>query len=179
MSGNLNNLSNGCLNSPASMTNGGGGVDAFIHPPPAQSDAVSPEMLFKISKKIAQLTKVIYSLNTRNDDLELELSQVKESYQECLRRSRSNPTLSTQEEEDAPTSTVKGHHHKRRSKTPEAADSDTRKELKKARHIMKHLESKMKAMEEERRRELVEQAKATGVAPTTGDNRAMLEEQVG
>ena len=37
------------------------------------SSAVSPEMMFKISKKIAQLTKVIYSLNTRNDDLERDL----------------------------------------------------------------------------------------------------------
>ncbi len=52
---------------------------------------VPPEMLFKISKKIAQLTKVIYSLNTRNDDLELELGQVRASYEECLRRSKSNP----------------------------------------------------------------------------------------
>ena len=32
---------------------------------------VTPDMLYKLSKKIAQLTKVIYSLNTRNDDLEV------------------------------------------------------------------------------------------------------------
>ncbi len=31
----------------------------------AQSGLVTPDMLFKLSKKIAQLTKVIYSLNTR------------------------------------------------------------------------------------------------------------------
>lgn len=37
--------------------------------------AVSPEMLFKLCKKIAQLTKVIYSLNTKNDDLEAEFQQ--------------------------------------------------------------------------------------------------------
>jgi hypothetical protein len=38
-----------------------------------QHQVVTPEMLYKLSKKIAQLTKVIYSLNTRNDDLELDL----------------------------------------------------------------------------------------------------------
>ena len=42
----------------------------------AESSAVSPEMMFKISKKIAQLTKVIYSLNTRNDDLERDLEVI-------------------------------------------------------------------------------------------------------
>jgi len=31
----------------------------------AQAGLVTPDMLFKLSKKIAQLTKVIYSLNTR------------------------------------------------------------------------------------------------------------------
>ncbi len=29
------------------------------------NEEITPEILFKISKKIAQLTKVIYSLNTR------------------------------------------------------------------------------------------------------------------
>ncbi len=145
-----------------------------------QHTTVSPEMLFKISKKIAQLTKVIYSLNTRNDDLELELGQVRASYEERLRRSKSNPVISGSngsEPEDNGEADQVGNRKgggggdggegangrgskKRRSKTPEASDSDTRRELRKARHIMRHLESKMKVMEEERRKALEEQAKA-------------------
>ena len=33
-----------------------------------------PDLHHKMSKKIAQLTKVIYHLNTRNDDHEAELA---------------------------------------------------------------------------------------------------------
>ena len=45
---------------------------------------VTPDMLYKLSKKIAQLTKVIYSLNTRNDDLEVDLETVRSNYEEKL-----------------------------------------------------------------------------------------------
>ena len=45
---------------------------------------VTPDTLYKLSKKIAQLTKVIYSLNTRNDDLEVDLEAVRNSYEEKL-----------------------------------------------------------------------------------------------
>ncbi len=45
---------------------------------------VTPDTLYKLSKKIAQLTKVIYSLNTRNDDLEVDLDAVRNSYEEKL-----------------------------------------------------------------------------------------------
>ena len=45
---------------------------------------VSPDMLYKLSKKIAQLTKVIYSLNTRNDDLECDLESMRAGYEERL-----------------------------------------------------------------------------------------------
>lgn len=48
------------------------------------SSVVTPDMLYKLSKKIAQLTKVIYSLNTRNDDLEVDLDAVRSSYEEKL-----------------------------------------------------------------------------------------------
>ena len=69
---------------PAAMEAGSGGengvtVQQFNFAPNGSgngaesSSAVSPEMMFKISKKIAQLTKVISSLNTRNDDLERDL----------------------------------------------------------------------------------------------------------
>lgn len=44
------------------------GISVSGEPEPV---VVTPDMLYKLSKKIAQLTKVIYSLNTRNDDLEV------------------------------------------------------------------------------------------------------------
>ena len=47
---------------------------------------VTPDMLYKLSKKIAQLTKVIYSLNTKNDDLEVDLEAMKVSYEEKLQK---------------------------------------------------------------------------------------------
>ena len=80
---------------------------------------------------------------------------------------------------------------KRRSKTPEAADSETKKELKRARHIMRHLEAKMKAMEEEQRarraREAEEQlardadrgsSKGEAAVRPKDKSREMLENQV-
>ena len=47
---------------------------------------VSDDMLYKLSKKIAQLTKVIYSLNTKNDDLELDLEVLRSGYEEKLQK---------------------------------------------------------------------------------------------
>jgi hypothetical protein len=52
----------------SSVNNSSGGLDLVN---------VSPDMMFKISKKIAQLTKVIYTLNTRNDDLETDLENLR------------------------------------------------------------------------------------------------------
>jgi hypothetical protein len=70
---------------PFSNGDGGGASSGSVgrQAPVAQS-VVGPDMMFKISKKIAQLTKVIYSLNTRNDDLELELESLRSSYEERL-----------------------------------------------------------------------------------------------
>lgn len=54
------------------------GISVSGEPEPV---VVTPDMLYKLSKKIAQLTKVIYSLNTRNDDLEVDLEAVKNTYE--------------------------------------------------------------------------------------------------
>ena len=67
----------------ATTVNGEGGPGGH-HAPPKQPPGVTPDMMFKISKKIAQLTKVIYSLNTRNDDLELELEGMRAGYEQRL-----------------------------------------------------------------------------------------------
>ena len=64
--------------------------------------------------------------------------------------------------------------HRRRSKTPEdaTAAAETKKELKRAKHIMKQLETKMKIMEEEHHR------KATQLAASNPGGHIVLEKQV-
>ena len=53
---------------------------------------LSDDMLYKLSKKIAQLTKVIYSLNTKNDDLEFDMDALRSNYEEKLEKvSNFNP----------------------------------------------------------------------------------------
>ncbi|XP_063963502.1 protein FAM184A-like [Lytechinus pictus] len=52
---------------------------------PAPID-VSPELHLKMSKKIAQLTKVIYALNTKNDEHEAMVQSLKESHEEELQQ---------------------------------------------------------------------------------------------
>merc|ERR1712109_322479 len=62
----------------------GNGSSSENDPEASIPGVVTPDMLYKLSKKIAQLTKVIYSLNTRNDDLEVDLESVRSSYEEKL-----------------------------------------------------------------------------------------------
>lgn len=40
---------------------------------------LTPELLFRMNKKIAQLTKVVYGLNTRGEELESQLASVREA----------------------------------------------------------------------------------------------------
>ncbi|XP_066273166.1 protein FAM184A-like [Branchiostoma lanceolatum] len=47
---------------------------------------IPPELHLKMSKKIAQLTKVIYALNTKNDEHELEVSRIKEAHKDELQQ---------------------------------------------------------------------------------------------
>ena len=47
---------------------------------------VSDDMLYKLSKKIAQLTKVIYSLNTKNDDMEFDMENMRHGYEDKLEK---------------------------------------------------------------------------------------------
>jgi len=122
---------------------------------------VTPDMLYKLSKKIAQLTKVIYSLNTKNDDLEMDLDQLRTSYEDKLKLCQQQLQLATanlqqqlQQECLSETDLANGiaspenGTRRRRSKTPEI-DSDAKRELKKTRQCLKQTEAKVKAMEEE------------------------------
>uniref|UniRef100_A0A8D2J1Z2 Family with sequence similarity 184 member B n=1 Tax=Varanus komodoensis TaxID=61221 RepID=A0A8D2J1Z2_VARKO len=50
--------------------------------PCSSSDDCDQEMHMKMCKKIAQLTKVIYALNTKNDEYEASMQALKEAHQE-------------------------------------------------------------------------------------------------
>ena len=43
--------------------------------------SISPDVVFKMSKKIAQLTKVIYYLNTKHEDHALEIQALVDAYE--------------------------------------------------------------------------------------------------
>ncbi|XP_059589255.1 protein FAM184A isoform X2 [Alligator mississippiensis] len=61
---------------------GGGGRAASG---PAQPDC-GPELHLKMSKKIAQLTKVIYALNTKNDEHEAAIQALKDAHEEEIQQ---------------------------------------------------------------------------------------------
>ena len=123
---------------------------------------VTPDMLYKLSKKIAQLTKVIYSLNTKNDDLETDLDHLRVSYEDKLKLCQQQLQLATSnlqqqlQQDTLSDSTDFGNGisspengtRRRRSKTPES-EFETKKELKRTRQCLKQTEAKVKAMEEE------------------------------
>nr|XP_036883101.1 protein FAM184B [Manis javanica] len=62
---------------PSSKADARGGADWRID--------CNPEMHVKMCKKIAQLTKVIYALNTRQDEAEASMEALREAHQEELR----------------------------------------------------------------------------------------------
>ncbi|KAL4231837.1 hypothetical protein ACF0H5_009413 [Mactra antiquata] len=53
---------------------------------PTKDMEVTQDMHLKMSKKIAQLTKVIYALNTKNDEHEAVIQQIKEQHEEELQQ---------------------------------------------------------------------------------------------
>nr|XP_038033162.1 protein FAM184A isoform X4 [Anas platyrhynchos] len=55
-------------------------------PAPGAGAEHSPELHFKMSKKIAQLTKVIYALNTKNDEHEAAIQALKDAHEEEIQQ---------------------------------------------------------------------------------------------
>ncbi|XP_032848754.2 protein FAM184A isoform X4 [Tyto alba] len=53
---------------------------------PGLSAEHSPDLHFKMSKKIAQLTKVIYALNTKNDEHEAAIQALKDAHEEEIQQ---------------------------------------------------------------------------------------------
>ncbi|XP_022247421.1 protein FAM184A-like isoform X2 [Limulus polyphemus] len=51
-----------------------------------EPSSMSPDILYKMSKKIAQLTKVIYTLNTRLDDQDVLIQSLKEAHEERIQQ---------------------------------------------------------------------------------------------
>merc|ERR1712183_749577 len=58
----------------------------FPHSSVMRSEGDVQEMHLKMSKKIAQLTKVIYALNTKNDEHESVIAILKESHEEEIQK---------------------------------------------------------------------------------------------
>jgi len=113
------------------------GISVSGEPEPV---VVTPDMLYKLSKKIAQLTKVIYSLNTRNDDLEVDLEAVKNTYEEKLNQIAHNHAT------NVPNGDVTGQNH----------DIEAKSALSEAVHALQLSESKMKSMESDLQEKNVE-----------------------
>ncbi|XP_075270267.1 protein FAM184A [Opisthocomus hoazin] len=72
---------------------GGGGGSAPCAGKPGSGSAPagpgaehSPDLHFKMSKKIAQLTKVIYALNTKNDEHEAAIQALKDAHEEEIQQ---------------------------------------------------------------------------------------------
>ncbi|XP_076189607.1 protein FAM184A isoform X5 [Aptenodytes patagonicus] len=55
-------------------------------PQPGLGAEHSPDLHFKMSKKIAQLTKVIYALNTKNDEHEAAIQALKDAHEEEIQQ---------------------------------------------------------------------------------------------
>ena len=49
--------------------------------PAVDQNKLTPELHEKLSKKVAQLTKVVHALNTRNEDHETRLQETKAEYE--------------------------------------------------------------------------------------------------
>ncbi|KAJ3362324.1 hypothetical protein GGF32_006159 [Allomyces javanicus] len=57
----------------------------------------TPELLFKLSKKVAQLTKVVYQVNLENDHHHAEVADIVESYEAALRHEEETTSRLTAE----------------------------------------------------------------------------------
>ncbi|KNE69197.1 hypothetical protein AMAG_13589 [Allomyces macrogynus ATCC 38327] len=57
----------------------------------------TPELLFKLSKKVAQLTKVVYQVNLENDHHHAEVADIVESYEAALRHEEETASRLTAE----------------------------------------------------------------------------------
>ncbi|XP_040575075.1 uncharacterized protein [Lepeophtheirus salmonis] len=136
------NSSEMCNGAP-SVTNGG---ESTLHP--HDTKTVSPEMLYKLSKKIAQLTKVIYSLNTRNDDLALDMENMREVYEDKISQAHEEIQKLLDPHHQPTTNGAAPNSSK-----PESLSSNEtlRKELNKTKNTLKNMEAKMAEREEENR----------------------------
>ncbi|XP_064364993.1 protein FAM184A isoform X1 [Dromaius novaehollandiae] len=64
----------------------GAGKFASASAPAGVGSEHSPDLHFKMSKKIAQLTKVIYALNTKNDEHEAAIQALKDAHEEEIQQ---------------------------------------------------------------------------------------------
>lgn len=82
--------------------------------PPPPNMEVFPDLHHKMSKKIAQLTKVIYHLNTKNEDHALEIEQINANHQmevQQILRDAANRISKFKEALEAKQAAVWAHSH--------------------------------------------------------------------
>jgi len=144
------------------QVNGDLGCDAGPDGGVGQAQHVlSDDMLYKLSKKIAQLTKVIYSLNTKNDDLEFDMDALRKNHEEKLEKATMEYTKMQQ---------MVHHYQHKLTQDPnivgnpdelpdiingnKSMEAELRKDLKKAKHQLKQYETKIKNIEEEHKQQL-------------------------
>jgi len=142
---------------------GEGGVQGVQH-------TLSDDMLYKLSKKIAQLTKVIYSLNTKNDDLEYDMEALRLGYEDKLQKTnieynQMREMVQTYQHRLAQDVTTTGEVaptvetglaglNANGKKKESHAEAELRRDLKKARHQLKQYEGRIKNIEEEHKQAL-------------------------
>jgi len=121
---------------------------------------LSDDMLFKLSKKIAQLTKVIYSLNTKNDDLEYDMDSLRKNYEEKLEKAGTEHNkmqqmvLYYQQKLQDPNVVSSPEEHPDMVNGNKSIEMELRKDLKKAKHQLKQYDVKIKNIEEEHKQQL-------------------------
>merc|ERR1719430_2590609 len=132
-----------------------------------QQHTLSDDMMYKLSKKIAQLTKVIYSLNTKNDDLEYDMEGLRIAYEDKLQKanleygqmremvhSYQHRLAQDSAANGEPAASLEMPTLNNGKKKESHAEAELRRDLKKARHQLKQYEGRIKNIEEEHKQAL-------------------------
>jgi len=138
-----------------------GGLDGGSGGPGQVQHVLSDDMLYKLSKKIAQLTKVIYSLNTKNDDLEFDMDALRSTYDEKLEKAtvdynKMREMVHHYQHKVAldPNKVGVNDEHPEIVNGNKSAETELKRDLKKARHQLKQYETKIMKIEEEHKQQL-------------------------
>merc|ERR1719430_2895068 len=143
-----------------------------------QQHTLSDDMMYKLSKKIAQLTKVIYSLNTKNDDLEYDMEGLRIAYEDKLQKanleygqmremvhSYQHRLAQDSAANGEPAASLEMPTLNNGKKKESHAEAELRRDLKKARHQLKQYEGRIKNIEEEHKQALAKLGSGKSFSP--------------